>query len=195
MDAWYALHTKPQSEIQVHCALTVRGFETYLPMLPALKDGRARPFFPAYMFVHCDLEAVGIGTLRWIPGLRRILSFAGRPAVVPDDAIELVRAKMQEIDAQGGLPRHSFQVGDRVVLDKGPLSGMSGIFQGPTGPVERVQILIRFLGQANRAEVPVDDLRPASDQDADAMRRQRGTRGAGRHIHYASDGLAGSANT
>lgn len=91
MDAWYTLHTKPQSEVQVHRALVARGFETYLPMLPPRKERHAQPLFPAYLFVHCDMEAIGIACLQWIPGLRRILTFSGRPAIVPDDAIALIR--------------------------------------------------------------------------------------------------------
>jgi len=184
MEAWYTLHTKPQSEVQVHRALVTRGFEIYLPMLPPRKDKHAQPLFPAYLFVHCDVEAIGIASLQWIPGLRRILAFAGRPAVVPDEAICLIRSKMAEIDADGGLPRHQFKLGDRVVIEQGALSGMRGIFQGPAGPAERVQILIRFLGQANRAEVAVEDLVAAPDGDAEILNRRRGTRGHGRRVHY-----------
>jgi transcriptional antiterminator RfaH len=186
MDAWYALHTKPQSEVQVHRALLARGFESYLPMLPPCKDRLAQPLFPAYLFVRCDIEAIGIASLQWIPGLRRVLAFAGRPAVVPDQAIGLIHAKMAEIDAEGGLPRHHFKAGDQVVIERGALRGMRGIFQGPTGPAERVQILIRFLGQANRAEVPVDDLAAAPDEAPETTFRRRGTRGHGRHVNYAS---------
>ena len=119
MDAWYTLHTKPQSEVQVHRALMARGFESYLPMLPPRKDRHAQPLFPAYLFVRCDMEAIGIGSLQWIPGLRRILAFAGRPAIVPDEAISLIHAKMAEIDADGGLPRHHFKAGDPVVIERG----------------------------------------------------------------------------
>jgi transcriptional antiterminator RfaH len=195
MDAWYALHTKPQSEVQVHRALVARGFESYLPMLPPRKDRHAQPLFPAYLFVRCDMEAIGTASLQWIPGLRRILAFAGRPAVVPDEAISLIHAKMAEIDAEGGLPRHHFQAGDRVVIERGALSGMRGVFQGPTGPAERVQILIRFLGQANRAEVAVDDLAAAPDGDPEIMSRRRGTRGHGRHVRYAGQLRGSDANT
>jgi transcriptional antiterminator RfaH len=195
MNAWYALHTKPQSEVQVHRALVARGFETYLPMLPPRKERHAQPLFPAYLFVRCDMEAIGIANLQWIPGLRRILAFAGRPAVVPDEAIGLIRSKMAEIDADGGHPRHHFKTGDRVVIERGVLSGMRGIFQGPAGPAERVQILIRFLGQENRAKVPVEDLVAAPDGDPEILNRRRGTRGHGRHVHYQGPMPGSDANT
>lgn len=183
MDAWYALYTKPNAEAQVARALMTRGLSVFLPLLPQRADGRIRPLFPAYLFVRCDLSEVGIDTLLWIPGLRRLLSLDGRPAVVPDAAIQLIEAGLREIEAAGGLPQHHFQPGDTVVIDTGPLAGLRGIFQGPVGPAERVRILIRFLGETNRAEVPVEALRAASDDDHLPVRR-RGTRGRGRHIHY-----------
>ena len=159
-----------------------RGFTAFLPLLPARPDGRIRPVFPTYLFVRCDLSQVIMDNLQWIPGLQRILSFAGRPAVVPDEAIRLIEAATREIEAAGGLPLHRFKPGDRVVIDAGPLAGLRGVFEGPLKPAERVHILIRFLGETNRAEVPVELLRKDSDDD---LPRRRGTRGHGRRIRYA----------
>jgi len=183
MKSWYTLYTKPNAEAQVARTLMARGFETFLPMLPPRQDQRPRPLFPTYLFIQCDLSQVNVDTLRWIPGLRRILSFGGRPAVVPQEAIQLIQDGLHEIEAVGGLPKHHFKPGDAVVIDSGPLAGLRGIFQGPVGPAERVQILIRFLGEANKTEVPIADLRAASDED-EVIRRRRGTRGRGRKIHY-----------
>ncbi len=184
MQAWYALYTKPNAEAQVARALMARGLSTFVPLLPARVESRLRPLFPAYLFVRCDLQAVGIANLQWVPGLRRILSFGGQPAVVPDEAIQLIDDGLREIEAAGGLLKHRFKPGDTVVVDTGPLAGLRGIFQGPVGPAERVRILVRFLGETNRMQVPVEALRAASDDDLLPQRR-RGTRGRGRRIHYA----------
>jgi transcriptional antiterminator RfaH len=184
MESWYALHTKPNAEAQVARTLAARGFTVLLPLLPARADGRLRALFPAYLFIRCDLTTVGIDNLQWIPGLRRILSFGGRPAVVPDKAIELIETGLRAIEAAGGLPKHHFKPGDTIVIDQGPLAGLRGVFQGPVGPAERVHILIRFLGETNRAEVPVETLRAVDDDAEQFQTRRRGTRGHGRRIHY-----------
>lgn len=181
MESWYALYTKPHSEAQVARALMARGFGIYLPLLPTRPDQRIEPLFPAYLFVRCDLARIGIDNLQWIPGLRRILGFGGRPVVVPDAAIDLIRSGVEEWETQGGLPTHHFKPGDEIVIEEGPLSGLVGIFQGPVGPAERVHILIRFLGHVNRAEVPVTKLRAVGERDGV---QRRGTRGGGRHIRY-----------
>lgn len=185
MEAWYALYTKPNAEAQVARALMTRGLHIFLPLLPARPGQRDRALFPAYVFVRCDLSQMGIDKLRWVPGLRRILSFGGQPAVVPDEAIQVIEEGLREIEAAGGLPRHRFKPGDAVVIDSGPLAGLRGIFQGPVGPAERVRILVRFLGETNRVQVPVEALRAVDESDIQARgQRRRGTRGRGRRIHY-----------
>ena len=183
MEAWYALYTKPHSELRVAHALTTRGFAAFLPLMPACPAGRFTPLFPSYLFVRCDLAKTGISALEWLPGLGRVLSFEGKPAVVPDMAIDLIRDELRRLEEEGGVPRHRFKPGDEVVVEEGPLAGLRGIFQGPVGPVERVHILLRFMGQANRTEVPASMLRLASD-DYDRAWRRRGTRGGGRRVHY-----------
>jgi transcription antitermination factor NusG len=184
MEAWYALYTKPHSELRVEHALTTRGFTAFLPLLAGRSVERFVPLFPSYLFVHCDLAQTGISALEWIPGLCRVLSFEGKPAVVPDQAIEMIRGELRRIEEEGGLPLHPFKPGDEVIGEEGPLAGLRGVFQGPVGPAERVHILLRFLGQANRTEVPVSMLRPACG-DYDRTWRRRGTRGGGRRVRYA----------
>lgn len=184
MEAWYALYTKPHSELRVAHVLTARGFTAFLPLLAARPDARAVPLFPSYLFVRCDLATTGISALEWIPGLCRVLSFGDKPAVVPNQAIEMIRAELHRIEQEGGMARHPFRPGDEVIVEDGPLAGLRGVFQGPVGPAERVHILLRFLGQANRAEVPVSMLRPAG-VEYDRTWRRRGTRGKGRRIHHA----------
>jgi transcription antitermination factor NusG len=189
MLAWYALNTKPIAEARVARALMTRGFEIFLPLLPTRPNERIQALFPSYLFINCDMEVVSVRNLEWVPGLRRIVGFAGRPVVVPDAAIALIRSHLQEIEGQGGLPTHNFNPGDVVIIDEGPLAGLRGIFQGPLGPVERVRILIHFLGEVNRAEVPVAALKAAPDEP-ESLPRRRGTRGHGRRIHYG-DASAG----
>jgi transcriptional antiterminator RfaH len=184
MEAWYALYTKPRSELRVARTLAARGFTAFLPLLPEGPNERAAPLFPSYLFVQCDITATGISALEWIPGLCRVLSFEGRPAIIPDQAVEMIRDELNRIEKEGGLASHPFKPGDEVVVERGPLAGLRGVFQGPVGPTERVHILLRFLGQVNRAEVPVTILRLAPEE-YDRTWRRRGTRGRGRRVHHA----------
>lgn len=189
MEHWYVLHSKPAAEYQVANALKGRGIQTYVPVIetPKAHSGRRKqPFFPCYLFVRVDLEAVGFSQLQWTPGLRRIVVFGDRPAPVADDVIDLIQRKLDRMEADGGRPRHTLRPGDRVRITDGPLHGMLAVFERPTIPSERVQVLLDFLGQASRAWVPVTDLEKvvaeANATASNSPKRPRRTRGRSRRI-------------
>jgi transcriptional antiterminator RfaH len=193
MEHWYTLYTKPNAEYQVVDALQGHGIQTYLPEMEApgaRKEPRRKPFFPCYLFVKVDLEEVGLSQVRWIPGLRRIVAFDDRPTPLADEVIDVMRRKLEGISAAGGLPSYAFQPGDTVRITQGPLQGMLAVFEKPTTPTERVQILLAFLGQASRMQIPVTDLEkvpPGVEASPPAPpSRPRRTRGRGRHIKTAS---------
>ncbi|MDH7487821.1 MAG: transcription termination/antitermination NusG family protein [Anaerolineae bacterium] len=183
MPYWYALYTKPNAEARVARALHERGIEVFLPMVRKHRHHRwqAGPLFPCYLFTQVDLEQVGYSAVVWTPGLRRIVAFGDKPAVVPEEAIEMIRRRLAEIEGQGGLPAHDFKPGDEVHFKEGPLQGLCAIFEGPMGPAERVRVLIEFLGQVNRAEVPLAVLERAPSVEGKRQRPRR-TRGRGRRI-------------
>ncbi len=188
--AWYVLHTKANAEYRVARLLAQRGIETFLPTVRAVRPRPGYttvPLFPSYLFARLDLECIELSAILWTPGLRTIVTFNHQPAVVPDDVIAFIRQRVDEINSVGGLPSHPFKPGDRVRIRSGPLAGLEGIFEGPTGPAERVRILIEFLGRMNTATVPVDILERVADMVACMKpKRRRRTRGKGRRIRYAA---------
>lgn len=175
---WYALYTKPQQEALVARQLSERGLEAFLPCYTERRCGRAQQqvLFPGYLFVRVDLGRVGRSVLQWMPGLRGLVCFGGVPAQVPEGALALVRKQLARLEAMVGFPRARFRPGERVRLKEGPLAGLEAVFEGPMGPAERVRILIRFLGQCNRAVVPLDLLEGVSPRPHPPRR----TRGHGR---------------
>ena len=181
MTSWYALYTKPRQEQLVAGQLHKLGLEVFLPQFQERRRGqppKQRSLFPCYLFVQADLEVTGLSVLRWTPGLRRVVAFGGEPARVPPEAIKLVRKRLAQLEAAGGFPQSQFRPGDTVRIKKGPLAGLEAVFEGPLGPAERVRILIRFLGEANRALVPVDSLEAVQPRKHPPRR----TRGRGRRI-------------
>jgi transcriptional antiterminator RfaH len=189
MEHWYVLHSKPNAEYQVVGALQGRGIQTYLPEIETSKARprrKRRPFFPCYLFVKTDFREMGLSQLRWIPGLRRIVAFDDQPMPVSDEVIDLIRDKLEDVNSTGGWPTHTFQPGDAVRITQGPLQGMLAVFEKPTTPAERVQVLLNFLGQASRLWLPSADLEkvPEATQSrtANPARCSRRTRGGGRRI-------------
>jgi transcriptional antiterminator RfaH len=182
MEYWYTLYTKPNAEYQVEAALQQRGIETYLPETesPRPRKGRpSKPFFPCYLFMKVDMQRVGLSQVQWTPGLRRIVAFDERPAALADDVIDLIRGRLQG----GGWSAQRFQPGDKVRITEGPLKGLLAIFDRPSTPGERVEVLLTFLGQVSRASVAAVDLeRAPAEAQVPQPRPPRRTRGRGRRI-------------
>lgn len=179
---WYALYTKPHCERGVSERLQAKGFETYLPVVTV--DGSrgntvTRPFFPCYLFVRLDLDTDRLSQVHWTPGLKHVVSFGERPAVVPDEVITLIRERLAAIEAAGGLPAHGFQPGDPV----GPFADFEVVFEQTLKPAERAWVLIQFLGEMNRLQVSVENPEPVDAGSGDSTSQQlRRTRGHGRRI-------------
>lgn len=186
MEHWYTLYTKPNAEYQVAASLQERGLQTYLPEIksPRARRGRGRkPFFPCYLFVRVDFERVGLSHVRWTPGLRRVLAFDDRPTRLPDEVLDLIRRELDGLNAAAGSSAHNFRPGETVRIIDGPLQGLLAIFQGPTTPAHRVQVLLRFLGHARCTWVQTSVLEKApSDAEAPAYKHSRRTRGRARRI-------------
>jgi len=159
MEHWYALYTKPHKEHHVSSILESKGFETYLPTIRVRKNGKRKtePFFSCYLFVRTD-PAAGLPTVRWTPGLRRIVSFGDQPAVVPDRAISLIGrrlAEMGELNYSGCR----FKSGDQVVIKDGPLKHFEAVFDRALSSRDRAMVLVDLLGRWTRCEVDVSCLK------------------------------------
>ena len=154
---WYALYTKPHKEQHVHSLLEERGFETYLPTIQVRKSGKKKtePFFSCYLFVRLASDASS--SVRWTPGLRRIVSFGEAPAAIPDEAISLIQrrvADMGELD----YAACRFKAGEQVVIKDGPLKYLEAVFDRALSNRDRAMILVDMLGRLTRCEVDVSYL-------------------------------------
>jgi transcription antitermination factor NusG len=96
--------------------------------------------------------------VRWTPGLRRIVSFDGRPAKVPDEVNNDIQRRLARM-LEAGQTTYPFQRGDRVVLRKGPLADLEAIFEERLSSRHRAKILVDCLGRWTRCEVEVDTLK------------------------------------
>lgn len=156
---WYVMHSKPRKESFLFEQLRYQNIEVYNPLL-VLKGSHAEkaalmPFFPGYIFIHVDIEAIGFSHLKWIPGAVGIVCFGGEPAYLPDPIMVLVQKKVDFLNASDdkNLPR--YKKGDVVLICDGPLAGYRGIFDEYLPGKERARILLKTLSdRALHAEVP-----------------------------------------
>jgi transcriptional antiterminator RfaH len=190
VEQWYALHTEPNAEYHVVEVLHQREIETYLPEVVqtnSKKGKRKQPFFPCYLFAKIDFKQVGFASVRWTPGLRRVVAFSDQPVPLPEELIDLIRQKITELETANGTPQPGFKPGELVQIKEGPFQDMLAIFAGPTTPAQRVQVLLEILGQVRRVRVDLADLKKApATAEMPTVKLPRRTRGRGRRIDPAN---------
>jgi transcription antitermination factor NusG len=152
--AWYAIYTRHQHEKTVAQILTIKGFETLLPLYQSARRWKDRakvlslPLFPCYVFVKGGMDRrVDILTT---PGIYALVSNAGTPSPIPPDEIEAIRLA---VESSAPIEPHPFlKYGDLVRVKCGPLAGIQGILVRKKN-LYRLVVSVEMLGQAAALEV------------------------------------------
>jgi transcriptional antiterminator RfaH len=146
---WYALRSKPRKEDVLYRQANAQGFEVFYPRLRVQpvnpRSKKYKPYFPGYMFVNVDLEKVGISTFQWMPHSIGLVSFGGEPAHVPENLINTLQKRVDQINEAGGEVYDGLKHGDPVKISDGPFMGYEAIFDERLPGSERVRVLIQML--------------------------------------------------
>jgi transcription antitermination factor NusG len=158
---WCAIHTRYQHETLVEQLLQRKGFETFNPTFKNIHQWRDRKkeieeaLFPGYLFI-ANLGDQRLPVLT-TPGVCSIVSFAGIPAVIPDDEIESIR---RAIASPYRVEPHSYlREGDQACVRFGPLAGLKGIFVRK-GKSSRLVLTVEMLGRAAAVEIEESYVEP-----------------------------------
>jgi transcriptional antiterminator RfaH len=183
--SWYVIQAQVRKELLVAAVLEAQlEAVVYLPQVQQRWRGKLelRPFFPGYLFVQGGSLGVEVSAIQAQPGVVRVVAFGGTPCAVDEAVVAALRAKVEELNGEGGLPQHPFKPGEAVRLRRGPLEGMDAVFVGPMRPAQRVQVLLTFLGRQQQTWVAPEDLETLGAEPR--LVRERGTRGKGRRIKH-----------
>ncbi len=154
---WYVLRSKPRKEEVLWRQAHANGFEVFFlrlrvhPVNPRSK--KFKPYFPGYMFVRIDIEAVGKSTFQWMPHAVGLVSFGGEPASVLDNLIHAIRKRVDQINEAGGEVFDGLKQGEPVRISNGPFVGYEAIFDARLPGSERVRVLIQMLSDR---QLPVE---------------------------------------
>ena len=158
---WACLHIDHHRANLVLGYLALKEFETYYPRVRIRRrigkhfGLRIEPLFRAYSFIRLFEQW---HDARWAPGVINVILDGERPAKVPDQVID--RLKAQEVGGLVVLPRApGLQRGDRVQITHGPFNQHLALYQGMRGG-QRVEVLLTFLGSQQRVELPKANIRP-----------------------------------
>lgn len=161
--SWYAAYTRCNHERVVYKLLYQKGIHTFLPQItvPSRRRDRKilikRPIFPNYLFVELDdIQENWMKTFR-TPGLVSICG-NGRPMPVPDEDIESIRIFIESDRNLYPLPY--LQVGSRVQIISGPLTGAIGILAKEDRKKRRLVVSVELMGQSVAATLYDDEVKP-----------------------------------
>ncbi|MFZ0533766.1 MAG: transcription termination/antitermination NusG family protein [Anaerolineales bacterium] len=148
-EQWYALRSKPRKEDVVWNQVRQRGFEVFYPRMRVNpinpRSRKFKPYFPGYLFIRVDIETVGLSTFQWLPHTTGLVSFGGEPSPVPDNLINAIKRRVEEITESGGEVFDDLHKGDVVLINYGPFEGYEAIFNARLPGTERVRVLLQFL--------------------------------------------------
>ncbi len=179
---WYVVQCQPRKERQTAVALQDQlQVDVYVPEIKRRLRGKQQlvPLFPRYLFVQTDLRVVPPSQINATQGVQAVVVFDQQPQPIPAAIIEAIRQRVDRFNEHADV-HPQFRPGDAVTITHGPLRGLDAVFEGPMKANERVQVLIDFLGQLRKAEVPIDTLLLVAP--APTTKRPRRTRGKGRTI-------------
>ena len=155
---WYVLHSKPRKEHILWRYLQSLDIDCYFPnLLVKTVNPRARkikPYFPGYLFVHCDLDQLGNNAFRWMPHSLGLVRFGGQPAVVPESIIHGIQKTVAAVGETGGETLFNLQPGDDVLIKDGPFAGYRGVFDTHLSGRDRVCVLLQMLSEVR--EIPLE---------------------------------------
>ena len=158
---WFAIRVRSNQERIALAHLRQRGFEEFAPSYKSERRWSDRKkeidqfLFPGYVF--CRFNPQYRLPVLTAPGVVDVVGFGRTPAPIPDEEIERVRRMVES----GVLvtPFPFVEVGDTVLIERGPLAGLEGILAEVKGRW-RLVVSINLLKRSVSAEVDRDSIRP-----------------------------------
>lgn len=148
--SWYLIYTNPRQEDRTDQNLKAWKVETFAPKIrePQLNPFTGKPttvikpLFPRYIFARFPL-ASHLHKIRFTRGVQGVVSFGDGPTAVDQGVIDFLRSRVKQ---DGFVPAHcDFEPGERVLVQGGPFSGLTGIFNRETQDADRVRILLETV--------------------------------------------------
>ncbi len=161
---WYLIRTKTGYERIARDQLRKITEQTLVPLgtVKIRQQGRTiqrvSPIFPCYIFSFFSLGHAG-RQVCYTPGVREIVRFGDRAAVVPAAVIEelIERCSHGPVD----LSQHRLSRGSPLKVIGGPLRDFDAVFDGYLNGTDRVAVLLSLMNAERRAVLPTAMVIPA----------------------------------
>lgn len=179
--AWYALRIRSNQEKVVSLTLQNKGYEEFLPLYRSTRRWSDRvkqlelPLFPGYLFCRLDLCDALMPVLT-TPGVVSIAGVGRLPVPVSDQEIEDVRMVIRS--GLATMPWPGLTVGSRVLIERGPLTGLEGIAVNVEDQC-RLVVSVQLLQRALSVEIERGWARPIAKPAQESAAISSASRSAG----------------
>ena len=172
---WYALRVRTSREKSVACLLRHKGFNEFLPLYASCRRWSDRiqqidlPLFPGYVF--CRFNALDRLPILTTPGIVHVVGLGHIPEPVDEREI----TALQSVVASGLLmqPWPFLKVGQRVVIEQGPLRNVEGILKEEKG-IRNLIISITLLQRSVSVCIERTGVRPLAQSSLHRQPHQGG---------------------
>lgn len=126
---WMVIKTNPRAEKKVNERLETAGFTTFLPLETVMKVWSDRkkkieqPLIASTLFVETTPKL--INDVYGVSGVRSVLKFLGKPAVVQAYEIENLRILLNQSKNNKLEPVQHYKKGELVKVVRGPFKGLT----------------------------------------------------------------------
>jgi transcription antitermination factor NusG len=127
--AWFAIQVRPKYEFITSTILRAKGYEELVPAYQSTRQWSDRrkkiivPIFTGYVF--CRFNSQICVQILTTPGVIRIVGVGNRIVQIEDSEIEAIKMAVKSGEALFSIPY--LNVGDRVMVNQGPMAGVQGI--------------------------------------------------------------------
>jgi transcription antitermination factor NusG len=145
--SWFVLYTKPRWEKKVYTLLTDNGIEAYCPLSKVRRKWSDRikwveePLFKSYVFVRISQEEQT--NVRMVSGVVNFVYWLGKPAVVKNKEIEVIRKFLNDYEEVWAEPT-DLQRDSRVVIRQGAFMDKEARVVGVVK--NKVKVVIESIG-------------------------------------------------
>lgn len=162
---WYAVYTKPRWEKKVGQLLDKKGLEYYCPLNKVRRKWSDRykvieePLFKSYVFVHITEDEKE--RIRLTDGVVNFVYWNGKPAIIKDGEIEIIRKFLKEYENVEASPA-AFSAGQKVRIKTGLMMDTEGLVIKVVN--NRAYVLLETLGYELTAQFEKTNLEPIANK-------------------------------
>ncbi len=161
---WYVIKTQPKQEVRAECNLRAWNINTFNPKISerstspfsGLVSYVIKPLFSRYIFAQFDVSS-SYRRVCFTRGVHSVVNFGSGPVSVDDEIIKFIQSRVGE----DGLVKldNELNQGDPVMIERGPLKHMVGVFQHDIKGTDRVAILLTAISYQGRVIIEKNQIK------------------------------------